>query len=265
MVGSIAASHAADPGQCGDLGRGIADGGGFGAWLTPHRVGQFYLLAGGSKITARSQRPTTHPLGGNLRARGGSIFVLVPGSIAGGLMGDWSGVGRARLGRASTASGGSWSEWSDEGAERRTRVVGRAGVPGARRSRSGGRGEVEPAGGNVGAASAPASSATHDEGEKCSGRGLVGGDRASGSPCSVRASSAVPASAGPYGPGRRCRLRLHRDVLQPDEAPQLVRLSLPCGVRKPTKTKHHQSRLNWCPFYRGKPSVTYVPGSYPLV
>ncbi|MCX6945787.1 MAG: hypothetical protein NT173_13675, partial [Opitutales bacterium] len=46
---------------------------------------------------------------------------------------------------------------------------------------------------------------------------------------------------------------LHRDVLQPNEAPQLVRLHLPCGVRKPTKTKHHQSRLNWCPFFRGKP------------
>jgi hypothetical protein len=72
-------------------------------------------------------------------------------------------------------------------------------------SRSGGRGGVEPAGGNAGAASVPALSGAHDEGEERSGRGLVCGDRASGSPCSVRASSAVPASAGPYGPGRRER------------------------------------------------------------
>ena len=43
---------------------------------------------------------------------------------------------------------------------------------------------------------------------------------------------------------------------EPDEAPQLARSNLSCGIRKPTKTKRHQSRLNWCPLFRGKPLST---------
>lgn len=39
------------------------------------------------------------------------------------------------------------------------------------------------------------------------------------------------------------RLRLHRDLLQPGETPQLARLPLTCGLRKPTNEKRQPSRL----------------------
>ena len=53
--------------------------------------------------------------------------------------------------------------------------------------------------------------------------------------------------------GRACRLRLHRDVLQPEEAPQLSGANLPCGLRTETPKIKYQSRLIPCPLFRGKP------------
>src|ERR1022692_4302612 len=40
----------------------------------------------------------------------------------------------------------------------------------------------------------------------------------------------------------------------------LARSDLPCGLRKQTTTKQHQSRLNWCPFFRGKPWFEFARG-----
>jgi transposase InsO family protein len=57
-------------------------------------------------------------------------------------------------------------------------------------------------------------------------------------------------------PHRACRLRLHRDLLQSEEAPQLAWLCLPCGVRKATNPKH-QSRLNECLFFEASPVTLF--------